>query len=138
MCEEAQMVCVERGVLSIYTRSKSGAMAILGVKSQGAPPQHAHMPPPIEGMAERCRWGSPAPKGQPPPDQAPLPPPSCGRLWAGPGLLLGWYFRPDDESCWAFLLFVCANQSRKAPFSEMVHAFVFMSCKIITSKYMWN
>ena len=86
------MLCVERGVLSIYTRSKSGAMAILGVKSQGAPPQHAHMPPPIEGMAERCRWGSPAPKGQPPPDQAPLPPPSCGGLWAGPGSLLGWYF----------------------------------------------
>jgi hypothetical protein len=37
-----------------------------------------------------------------------------------------------------FYLLLCANQHREAPFSVFSHVFVYMSCKIIISKYMWN
>jgi hypothetical protein len=35
-------------------------------------------------------------------------------------------------------LFLCANQCQKAPFAELFHVFVFVTCKIMLSKYMWN
>jgi hypothetical protein len=37
-----------------------------------------------------------------------------------------------------FYLFICTNQRREAPFGVFSHVFVYMSCKIIISKYMWN
>ena len=36
------------------------------------------------------------------------------------------------------LLFLCTNQRRKAPFGELLHVFVFVTYKIMFSKYMWN
>jgi hypothetical protein len=33
---------------------------------------------------------------------------------------------------------LCANQRWKAPFDGLIHVFVFVTCKVIYSKYMWN
>jgi hypothetical protein len=33
---------------------------------------------------------------------------------------------------------LCANQHWKAPFDGLFHVFVFVTCKVIYSKYMWN
>jgi hypothetical protein len=35
-------------------------------------------------------------------------------------------------------LFLCANQRREAHFGGLFHVFVFVTCKIMFSKYMWN
>jgi len=127
------MVSVVEGVCpSIDTRSKSGAMAIPSAKSRPPPPQHAHMPSPVE------RGGQEAPTGgHPSPDKAASPPPSRGGLWAGPGLLLGWYFARMTKV--AGRVYCSFAQIRvKTPFGEIFHVFVFMTCKTIFSKYMWN
>ena len=33
---------------------------------------------------------------------------------------------------------LCKSACRKVPFGEILHVFVFVTCKIIFSKYMWN
>jgi hypothetical protein len=60
MCEdEAQGRCVLRGGCpSIYTRAMAVLLAIFGVETRDAPPQHVSMPPPTEGVAERRQQGS--------------------------------------------------------------------------------
>jgi len=45
-----------------------------------------------KGWLRGAGGGSTAPRGRLPPDQAALPPPSCGGLWAGLGSLLGGNF----------------------------------------------
>ena len=58
-----------RGVYpSIYIGLKGGVLAILG-EDRAALPQHGSLPPPIEGVAERCRQGVIAPRGRPPFDE---------------------------------------------------------------------
>jgi hypothetical protein len=47
--------------------------------------------------------------GRTPPDLATSPPPSYGGLWAGPGLLLGWYFAQMTQVDGPFYLFFCAK-----------------------------
>jgi hypothetical protein len=59
---------------------------------------------------------------------------AVGWTWITPW----WCLTQLESSCWVSPLFLCANQHQKAPFNVLLHAFVFMSCKIIFSKYMWN
>ena len=74
-------------------------------------------------------------------DRTLSPPPSRGGLLSGCGLLLGWSFTQITLSDGPFHLFfahVCFALHRKAPSWCIFHVFVFMCCKIIISKYMWN
>ena len=59
-------VCCRGGYPSIYTRSKGGALAILGVKPRAALPQHGGMPPPEQGVAEERGQGVGRPLTVPP------------------------------------------------------------------------
>jgi hypothetical protein len=49
-------VCLRGGVCpSIYTQAMAVLLAIFGMETRDALPQHVSMPPPEEGVAERCR-----------------------------------------------------------------------------------
>ena len=88
------VVCVRgEGVFpSIYTRLEAVLEAILSMKLSlhrlCIPSCHRQ----TKGRQRGAGRGSPAPRGWPPPDLAPSPPPSRGGLWTGPRPLLGWYF----------------------------------------------
>ena len=107
-------------------------LSIFGAKAWDAPPQHGSMPPPIEGGAEQRRQGV----------GHPLTVASHHHLYlAGHGLdqyCFPMGFSPVKLIIWVSPLFLCASQHRKAPFGELFHVFVLMTCKIMFSKYMWN
>jgi hypothetical protein len=93
---------------------------------------------------ERKEWlrgtreGAASPRDRPVPDQAISPPPLCGGLWVGHGLMprgaspnLAWF--GGRLPC-----FFARISVWKAFFSGIFHVFVFVTCKIMFSKYMWN
>jgi hypothetical protein len=62
----SSVVCPLEGVcLSIYTRAMAVLLAIFGMETRDAPPQHESMPLPEEGVAERRQEGSGRPLTRP-------------------------------------------------------------------------
>ena len=130
-------VCCRGGYRTIYTRGRGSVMAILGASLASTALACPH-------ATARARGGREAPIGGLPPlgVYRPLTMSPRHRLHVmGYGLDMD-HFSVVPCLVWVKLmaspLFLCANQRQKAPFSEFLHVFVLVTCKIISSKYMWN
>ena len=133
------MWCVFRGGVPLYLyKSEGGASIYVWHETLGCTAlawRHA---------TTTIRRGRVASRGERPPPRSgrPLTTASGQCLCVvGLGLVMGRYpmgFSHFESVWWVSPLLLCANQRRKAPFGELFHVFLFVTYKIMFSKYMWN
>ena len=129
-------VCSERGGCpSIYTRLEAVLEAKFGA-STGL--HHLCMPSChrlTKGRQRGTGRGSPAPRGQLPPDLAPSPPPLRRGMVLGPGLLLCWWLAQVLRWSGPFILFLGPNLFYALSLLHILHVFSLIIKHVVFKAY---